>query len=162
FDARCAKGTLAVMLSYKAFCGLGREEIKKGITLRNWCVRAGAFAASYDRLRTKDQKFLSQHAKDSYALVRGLASVRDFSKSCGESGGLQSMLSKNGIKINDETEQYLEYHVRQIVYSEYKENDGLATNVSYPEQKDDDYFEATSQERTSKSAVLTGYVWRVL
>jgi hypothetical protein len=163
FEERYAKGNLAVMLSCKAFCGLGTEEIRKGMVAKHWCVRAGAFAASYYRLGTKDQKFLRQYAKDPYALVRGLTLVRNFWKRCETSGGLASLLGKQGIKINVETTQYLEYHVREMVHSEYKVDDGLAAN-GYLEDKSDAAFAGNPQDHltTSKTAVFLGYVWRVL
>jgi hypothetical protein len=81
-------------------------------------------------------------AKDPYALVRGLALVRNFWKSC-ETNGLESLLRKHRIKINEDTRHYLHY----------------------PEHKDDDGFARNGREHlttSTKSAVALGYVWRVL
>jgi hypothetical protein len=142
-DERYAKGNLAVMLSFKAFCGLGNEEIKKGMAVKNWCVRAGALAAGYAKLGTKEQtQFLTRYRKDPYALVRGLALVQNFWKRC-ETDGLESLLRKHRIKISEATRHYLHY----------------------PGHEDDAGFARTGREHlttSTKSAGAFGYGWRVL
>src|SRR5262249_32977041 len=77
-------------------------------------------------------------AKDAYALVRGLALVKNLWKNC-ETDGIESLLRKHRIKLNDATRRYLHY----------------------PEHQDDDGFERNGREQltTPKSEPVTGYVW---
>lgn len=67
--------------------------------------------------------------------------VKNLWKNC-ETDGIESLLRKHRIKLNDATRRYLHY----------------------PEHQDDDGFERNGREQltTPKSEPVTGYVWRVL